>query len=285
MGRVYRNRPAHCPGRGEKKPGNFPGQFADTPGHFARLVWHSNGAMNTSLLSGFSRPSAAGHQKRTRIKQRIRRWVYLALAVPLLATSAAHAQAGGISGGGSAPAPKPVELIASPPLGTEHPFIGWMIVLMPAMSFAALVVYLSKSSGMAAFKLSDALSDEKAVTVPPPTPPAPVPPSPSLIVTTSSIYPLSPPPLLVPNPPVVSPPPVVAEPVSSSSRLIAFFGLVLTGTFFFAFGTYTLWTAVFLNAIPQLEGPRQLLIAAAALFLPYVSNQFRNALEGKFGAK
>jgi hypothetical protein len=73
----------------------------------------------------------------------------------------------------------------------------------------------------------------------------------------------------------------VKKMVASSSRLIAFFGLVVMLCFFIGFGLFVLYDFGADGKVPDsIGGVVKFLLAGLSLFAPYAANQVRAALEG-----
>ena len=151
--------------------------------------------------------------------------------------------------------------------------LSWVpsFTVMAVMVFfvAAVLLSLSSLKKDAGWKLGEALSEETDAPIPPAAPPnVPVPVPVPVVV-----------PVVVPNPP----PPVGTQRLAgSTSRLIAFLGMLGMLSIFMGLGLYLLW-AFFNGKLADAEnavkaaGPY--LLYGSALYAPYAFNQIKEAFK------
>lgn len=164
----------------------------------------------------------------------------------------------------AATAPAPAPAVVAPPMAvsapatTESAFPAptWVVVLVFGAVLGFLLISLSAVRRSLAndpdWKLAHALSEELD-TPPPPTPPA----AGATGVT----------------------PPVAPVLVGSSSRLIAFMGMLVIMAFFTGVGLWLLWSLLRTGRVPaDMERLVNFFYGGAMLFAPYMVNQLRAAL-------
>jgi len=78
----------------------------------------------------------------------------------------------------------------------------------------------------------------------------------------------------------------VMAPMPSSSRLIAFLGMIVLLATFLAFGTSMIWGLGKTGTVPDMEHAQGFLLAGMSMFAPYLISQGREAVKsfGKTGA-
>lgn len=156
----------------------------------------------------------------------------------------------------SAPAVVAPPMAVSAPATTEsaYPAPTWVVVLVFGTVLGFLLISLSAVRRSLAndpdWKLAHALSEE--LDTPPPTPPA----SGATGVT----------------------PPVAPVLVGSSSRLIAFMGMLVIMAFFTGVGLWLLWSLLRTGQVPDMDRLVNFFYGGAMLFAPYMVNQLRAAL-------
>src|SRR5260221_7692914 len=67
------------------------------------------------------------------------------------------------------------------------------------------------------------------------------------------------------------------QPISSSSRLIAFFGMQMILVVYFGFSISIIWRYVNFGTLPNLTDITYFLAGGATLFAPYIANQAQTA--------
>lgn len=91
---------------------------------------------------------------------------------------------------------------------------------------------------------------------------------------------------IVEQPDPADPSKTIKAPMSSSSRLIAFLGMIVLLATFLAFGSAAIWSMGTTGSMPDMKSALEFLLTGSALFAPYLFNQSKEALKafGKTGA-
>jgi hypothetical protein len=75
----------------------------------------------------------------------------------------------------------------------------------------------------------------------------------------------------------------VMAPMPSSSRLIAFLGMIVLLATFLAFGTTMIWALGRTGKVPDMENAQGFLLAGMSMFAPYLISQSREAVKALGG--